>query len=503
MKIKKIILKNIRSYENQEIVFPEGSLLLSGDIGSGKTTVLLAIEYALFGLQPGQKGSALLKNNAEEGGVSLEIEIDDKSFIIERRLRRGNKSVSNEYAALVSNGEKSELSITELKTKILEILGYPQEFIKKNNLLFRYTVFTPQEQMKQIVLEDPEIRLNIIRHIFGIDKYKRIRENLFLVLANLKERSKVLQGEIKNLDDDKFLLLSRKNFIIHLNKKIEEIDSTLVECIKKRKFIENELKQLEQKIKEKEKFEKEVEKTNILLSTKRETLSNKKNELQELSSIISDFKEAFNEEEYNLIIEGISTKKETVDKLNVICIEKLGLINSLEQRKNESFTKTERIFQIDICPTCLQDVPESHKYNIKNEAERDSTDISKKLIELNKEISSINERLGKERAERRELDERKVKLEIIKSRSDVISQTKNKIFLIEKQKENMDKDILLLSQHLESLKGDILTFSKFNNIIKSKQEEFKQSLIEERKADILKAEERIRNIEFRAITARI
>jgi len=56
MKIKKIKLKNIRSYESQEIEFPEGSLLLSGDIGSGKTSILLAIEYALFGLQPGQKG---------------------------------------------------------------------------------------------------------------------------------------------------------------------------------------------------------------------------------------------------------------------------------------------------------------------------------------------------------------------------------------------------------------------------------------------------------------
>ena len=71
----------------------------------------------------------------------------------------------------------------------------------------------------------------------------------------------------------------------------------------------------------------------------------------------------------------------------------------------------------------------------------------------------------------------------------------------------MDKDILLLSQHLESLKGDILTFSKFNNIIKSKQEEFKQSLIEERKADILKAERKkeleILNLELLQLESRI
>ena len=71
MILKKISLNNIRSYEAQEIEFSEGSVLLSGDIGSGKTSILLAIEFALFGLQPGQRGSAILRNGAKEGRVSI------------------------------------------------------------------------------------------------------------------------------------------------------------------------------------------------------------------------------------------------------------------------------------------------------------------------------------------------------------------------------------------------------------------------------------------------
>jgi len=178
MKLKKLILKNIRSYEDITVDFPEGSLLLAGDIGSGKTSILLAIEYALFGLQPGQRGIALLRNGTDEGYVSLELEVQGQTAVIERKLKRTPKGVSNEYAAITLDGEKTESSITEIKTKILSFLNYPQEFIKKNNLLYRYTLYTPQEQMKQIVLEDSETRLNIIRHIFGVDKYKRIRENL-------------------------------------------------------------------------------------------------------------------------------------------------------------------------------------------------------------------------------------------------------------------------------------------------------------------------------------
>ena len=42
-------LKNIRSYTEGSIEFQKGSTLLCGDIGSGKSTILHALEFALFG----------------------------------------------------------------------------------------------------------------------------------------------------------------------------------------------------------------------------------------------------------------------------------------------------------------------------------------------------------------------------------------------------------------------------------------------------------------------
>ena len=55
MIIHSIKLHNIRSYLEEKIEFPKGSTLLSGDIGSGKSTILLAIEFALFGLKRNNK----------------------------------------------------------------------------------------------------------------------------------------------------------------------------------------------------------------------------------------------------------------------------------------------------------------------------------------------------------------------------------------------------------------------------------------------------------------
>ncbi|MEK6824783.1 MAG: SMC family ATPase, partial [Nanoarchaeota archaeon] len=199
MRIKRLVLKNIRSYKLSEIVFPKGSILLSGDVGAGKTTILLAIEYALFGLQPGQRGSSLLSHNASEGRVELEMEINNDLVLIERTLRRSSKTINQDYAAITINGTKQELAVTELKLKILELLGYPEEFVKKTNVLYRYTVYSPQEEMKQIILDDPDSRLDTLRHIFGIDRYRNIQENLALVTVKLREKTKLVQGELKDI----------------------------------------------------------------------------------------------------------------------------------------------------------------------------------------------------------------------------------------------------------------------------------------------------------------
>ncbi|MEK6848499.1 MAG: AAA family ATPase, partial [Nanoarchaeota archaeon] len=147
MIIRRIILQNIRSYEELDLELPNGSILLAGDIGTGKTTILLAIEFALFGLQPGQRGNSLLRHGTEEGKVVLDIEVENSRISISRMLKRTSKTVSQENPSITIDGKIEELSVSELKNKVLAILDYPGEFAKKTNLLYRFTVYTPQEEM--------------------------------------------------------------------------------------------------------------------------------------------------------------------------------------------------------------------------------------------------------------------------------------------------------------------------------------------------------------------
>ena len=278
MLFKRVKINNIRSYENAEIIFPSGSVLLSGDIGSGKTSVLLAIEFALFGLQPGQRGASLLKIDTNEGFVELEFEIDDDSIVIKRTLKR-KKTVTQDSSFVTINGITEEKSTTELKNFVLQRLNYPLEFAKKTNLLYRFTVYTPQEQMKQIILEDPEMRLNTLRHVFGIDKYKRIKENTGLITAKLRELSRLKQGQISDLETMKLNLEKRKKDLLITKKQIPSLDEELLAVSKVKKQRGEDMKKIKDKIDEKKKLENEVEKTNILLLTKNEQIYKFKNEI--------------------------------------------------------------------------------------------------------------------------------------------------------------------------------------------------------------------------------
>ena len=124
MRIKKIVLENIRSYVREEIEFPEGKVLLSGNIGSGKSSILLSIEFALFGvLRSELSGASLLRNGEDRGSVKLFLEVGGKDVEIFRALKRSSSSVSQDAGYIVVDGLRKDGTATELKQAVIELLA--------------------------------------------------------------------------------------------------------------------------------------------------------------------------------------------------------------------------------------------------------------------------------------------------------------------------------------------------------------------------------------------
>src|SRR3989339_734411 len=340
MQLKKIKLKNIRSYQEEEIEFVKGSTLLSGDIGSGKTTILLAIEFALFGLQPGQKGTSLLRNGEEDGEVKIEFEVDNKEIIIERKLKKG-KTITQDYSAITIDGKKDEISVTELKNTVLELLNYPKEFSKKQNILYKFTVYTPQEEMKQIILQDSETRINTLRHVFGIDKYKQILENTSIIMTNIREEKRVREGITMSLEQDKTNVLKKEQELKSIQRELIFLSGELLLKIEKRKDVEKEKDEIYKKIEEKNKLKQEIEKTRIITNNKEEIIYN------------------------NSKINSINYKNQ----------DNKNLIQTMSNLKN--------------CPTCLQNVDAIYRANVLNKANSDIVENNKKIEFLEQEKKEI------------------------------------------------------------------------------------------------------------------
>lgn len=201
MILKSLEMENIRSYMKQKITFPLGTTLFEGDIGSGKSTILNAIEFTLFGLGS-QRGGSLLRLGTKKGSVTLTFEVESSKYRVHRSLIRGRKYVRQGDDGYIETGDRRvSLSATELKERVLEILNFNEPpDPKAQSVIYRYAVFTPQEEMKVILAQNPDKRLQTLRKAFGIEDYKIANENAQNITRAIRQRSNFLNGQIADLD---------------------------------------------------------------------------------------------------------------------------------------------------------------------------------------------------------------------------------------------------------------------------------------------------------------
>ncbi len=488
MKLKKIILNNIRSYEHQEINFPEGSTLLSGDIGSGKTSILLGIEFGLFGLQPGQKGTALLKNGKDSGKITLEFEIDGKNVKVERGLKRG-KSISQDSCFIDIDGERKELSVMELKSQILSLLDYPKEFSKKQNLLYKFTVYTPQEEMKQIILQDSETRINTLRHVFGIDKYKKILENTSIITSKIREERRVNEAIVQSLEQDKTDLVSRENELETKQLNLVSVEKELFLKSNERKKVQEEKDDLSIQLEEKRKIQQEIEKEKIILSTKKESLTSNLKLIEQLRIQIKEIEDLnFDSSELLKSEDQLKKLKQEKEEINEENIKVSSKRNSFVIKINESEDLVGKIQHLENCPTCLQNVDLSYKRNILEKLEKEINENKEGVSFMENEKQIIVEKLSKTNLEISLVEVKIEELNMLKMRMHGLIEKKTRMEEIEENNTLLGNEIVSLNKSILSQETSLLQFNELNEIFEKKQTEFDESMKQEKLAEIRFAE---------------
>jgi len=246
MLVRRLALKNIRSYNDGEenaLDLPDGVVLFEGDIGSGKSTLLYAIEFALFGFSD-LKGSHLLSEGKQSGNVSITFESGGTEYTILRHLKARGADVVQDDCYIYENGERTKLSASDLKERVVSILGFNEPtHPKAESLVYRYAVFTPQEQMKEILIQNPEDRMHVIRRILGAQSYQVAAENSETVERAIREIAHDLNRESEGLQARKEELDATARTVSDLEGELPRLKETEARASRLVAAIESEWKQ--------------------------------------------------------------------------------------------------------------------------------------------------------------------------------------------------------------------------------------------------------------------
>ncbi len=502
MIIKKIVLHNIRSYVDEEINFNQGKTLISGDIGSGKSTILVSIEFALFGLLKGDiSGNMLLRHGTTFGFIELVILIEDKEIIIHRSLKKSQKGIEQDSGFIVINGKKTDMTPTEIKANVLALLGYPAELIAKSkSLLFRYTIYTAQEEMRQILLGDKNERLNIIRRIFGIDKYKRVRENSDIYLRHLREQQKELNGQVVDLNDKKLRLGLFESELNSIKQSIlahEQVLACAKSGVEKSKQAVLALEESKTRLSElRSSFGLCTMSLTHLNSQKSRLLEESKQLNEKISLLKSQLDVTTSKEIYSSKEEILKHASELIFLEN----QKVSIISStagLDAKQKMSLDIIQKMRTLNNCPLCLQKVDLQHKDAIISCEDAKilsaKTQISSTIVLQNEIAAKIAQK--KEIIDALKLKEKSSEILMLKQQN-LIDYTKQ-ASLVNTSLQNIEPQFISESQKKVSLEQELAKFLSIEENYFAAKKALESALLNEKTHEISHniLKEKIANIE--------
>ncbi|PLW79366.1 hypothetical protein C0585_08120 [Candidatus Woesearchaeota archaeon] len=459
MRIKKLVLDNIRSYRSETINFPDGSILLQGDIGSGKSTILLSIEFALFGFRRQDlSGSTLLRHGESNGGVELHFEIEKNKIIIKRTLKRTNNAIKQEAGYIIINDSKHDLTPIELKSKILDLLGYPEDLLSKTKeSIYRYTVYTPQESMKQIVFADVQERLDILRRVFGIDKYKRIKENLAIYLKETKKKMAYQQGAYEGMEELQKELANLEKESTDAKKVLIDLESRSKESKEALEKKDLEFKEYSKKISEYESHKSKIDVINQkIVQIENISIRNKKKKEEYVLNLDAEKKKiegkTFDVSKLSKFLDELNIKKKDLEEKRSELSQKKAVSNS---KINDSKNLTSKIASIDNCPMCMQEVGRDHKESIRNDSKKIIDISTEKIVKIDLTLKKIEHNLeiiSKKAIDTQEKINGSKALDIIKKS---IEDKEKELKSIIHESTTLEKEILELKKQKETLTKDL------------------------------------------------
>lgn len=178
-----------------------GLFVVTGDTGTGKTTIFDAICFALYGKMPGKPADDIRSHHAiseTKTYVRFRFEIERDVFLVERspaylRPTQRGSGMTRERAQVSLVRINPDGSTTPLANKSDEVGKFCESLIGLNSEQFQKVLLLPQGDFHKFLLDDSKKREEILSKLFDGAIYERIVERL-------DNDSKSLQEQLRDAD---------------------------------------------------------------------------------------------------------------------------------------------------------------------------------------------------------------------------------------------------------------------------------------------------------------
>lgn len=191
MRPRELTVRGFRSYADETSFTWDGRSLVGvvGPIGSGKTSILDGVSFALYGKTPRveRDTKSLINQRRDAMHVALTFEVDGTTWRAVRTLRRGGASAHALYR--LEDGAEIEVAdrARDVGEKVEALLGLDFD-------AFRRSVLLAQNQFAEFLEATGTERNQVLKGVFGFDRLDAMR-------AVVKERLDAIAGRLAVLAD--------------------------------------------------------------------------------------------------------------------------------------------------------------------------------------------------------------------------------------------------------------------------------------------------------------
>jgi len=168
MKVEVVQLENIRSHVKSTVPFTRGFNCLVGALGCGKSSILYAIDFALFGDPIGRSFEYLLREGADSGKITIQFAQNGKTYKLTRGLRKRGKGISQDFDALKLYEDETVIASMKgdaVAEQLKSITGLDRD-------LWREIIWVRQEHLKELLDAAPRDRQKRLDELFGLSDYE-------------------------------------------------------------------------------------------------------------------------------------------------------------------------------------------------------------------------------------------------------------------------------------------------------------------------------------------